>query len=212
MNPKVLATHGFALFCFLIALYLSLGGWLQYRFGLGGIVISEITFLLFPALLYTKWLGLSWKKYFPLRKPKWNEVLWTLLLTAAVIAPIELLLHFQESFFPLPERVQTFYQNLAHRESFVQGVVQFFALALVPAFCEELFFRGLLQGLLEHRFGVYKSILITALFFAVAHVNPWYLIYYFLLGVFFGWLREWRGNLALCILAHLMNNLYSLYG
>jgi membrane protease YdiL (CAAX protease family) len=212
MDSKYLATHGFALFCFLLALYLSLGGWLQYRFGLGGIVLSEVAFLLIPGLLYTKILGLSWEKYFPLRSPKWNEVLATLLLTAVVIAPIEVLLHYQEQFFPLPQQIQTFYENLTRREVWWRGPVQFFALALIPAVCEELFFRGLLQGLFEPRFGVFKSILLTAFFFAVAHVNPWYLAYYFLLGVFFSWLKYWRGNLVLCILAHLMNNLYSLYG
>lgn len=212
MKKETLATHGFALFCFLIAIYLSVGGYLQYKLGLWGITLNEMVFLLAPALVYARLVGIPFDKAFPILRPTFAEVLITILLTALVIAPIESLIQLQERIIPLPQNVAEFYQELVARKVWWQGIVQFFALALVPAVCEELFFRGLLQHLLEPRFGKWKAILLTSLFFAIAHVNPWYLAYYFLLGLYFGWLKDWRGNLGLCVLAHFLNNLYSLYG
>lgn len=185
---------------------------MQGRFGLWGLTFNEVVFLLAPGLLYARVFGLSWKNYFPLAVPAWRDFLLVLLLTALVIAPIELLIHLQENFWPLPKSVQTFYEGLVARNNWYDGLIQFFALAFVPAVCEEFFFRGLLYRMMEPRFGTVKTILLTALFFALAHMNPWYLLYYFLLGVYFGWLRSWKGNLVLCILAHFINNLYSLYG
>lgn len=211
MVPKNLATHSFALYCFVLAIYLSLGGWLQNQLGWGGIVINQVAILLLPVLIYTKVTGLSWSEFFPLRRPSLKETLLTLLLTAMVIAAIEGMVLLQEQFLPLPESVQAFYQALLEREHWLEGLWQFVALALVPAFSEELFFRGFMQKAMESRFGVTWAVILTSLFFALAHMNPWYFPYYFFLGLYLSWLRTWSASLSLCILAHLMNNLYSLY-
>jgi len=211
MEKSARATQAFALYCFLIAVYLSVGGLLQYRLGLLGISINEIFLLAVPGVLYALGTGLSLKKTFPFRKPTFYEILLVLLMTAVVIVPIALLVQLQQKLWPLPESVESFYQELMKRETVWETGLKILVLAVIPAFCEELFFRGLLQGMMVSSFGKLKGILLTALFFAIAHVNPWYFLYYFLLGAYLGWLRDWRGNLALCVLAHLANNLYSLY-
>lgn len=211
MEKGTRATQAFALYCFLVALYLSVGGLLQFRYGLLGISINEIFILAVPGILYAQLTGLSLKKTFPLRKPEFKDVLLVLLFTAVVIVPIALLVQLQIKYWPLPQSVAEFYDTLMKRETWFDTALKFLVLAFVPAVCEELFFRGLIQAMMVSSFGVVKGILLTALFFAIAHVNPWYFIYYFLLGTYLGWLRHWRNNLALCILAHFANNLYSLY-
>ncbi len=212
MEKKTKATHAFGLYCFLIAIYLSVGGVLQYRFGMGGIAFNEIFLLALPGWLYAYFTGLSFQKTFPLRRPDFKEFLLLLLLTALVIAPIELLVQLQQRFWPLPKSIADFYTQLTHRKVWEDGLIQTVVLAFIPALCEEFFFRGLLMSLMKPYFGPLRSILLTALLFAVAHLNPWYLPYYFLLGCFLGWVRQWKDNLVLCVLAHLANNIYSLYG
>ena len=211
MEKGTRATQAFALYCFLVALYLSVGGLLQFRFGLFGISINEIFLLAMPGIAYAQLTGLSLKKTFPLRQPSFKEFLLVLVMTAVVIVPIALLVELQNKFWPLPASVQSFYAELMKHESLLDVVLKFFVLAFIPAVCEELFFRGLLQGMMVSSFGVTKGLLLTALFFAIAHVNPWYFLYYFFLGAYLGWVRHWRNNLVLCILAHLANNIYSLY-
>lgn len=211
MEKGTRATQAFALYCFLVAVYLSVGGLLQFRFGLLGIAINEIFLLAVPGILYAQLTGLSLKKTFPLRRPRFREVLLVLLFTALVIVPIALLVELQVKYWPLPSSVETFYAELMRRETLLETLLKFLVLALIPAVCEELFFRGLLQGMMVSSFGPWKGIPLTALFFAIAHVNPWYFLYYFFLGLYLGGLRHWRNNLVLCILAHFANNLYSLY-
>jgi len=212
MEKSTQATSAFALYCFLIAIYLSVGGLLQFKLGMWGIGANEIFLLALPVALYSFFTGGRLAKVFPIRLPPFTDVLLVLLMTALVIMPIELLIHFQEKIWPLPRSIATFYETLMARQAWWQGYLQFLILALVPALCEELFFRGFLMSQWMPYFGKWKSVLLTALLFAVAHVNPWYFLYYLLLGVYLGWLRTWRDNLVLCVLAHLLNNVYSLYG
>lgn len=206
------STQAFTLYCFATAIYLSVGGYLQVRWGLWGIAFNEVVFLALPAVAYVAILGLGFKKILPFSRPSLTDVLIVLLLTALVIAPMELWIHYQEKFWPLPREIETFYKKLLVREGFFHEALKILVLGLLPALCEEIFFRGLLQSLLLPSFGPWKTVLLTAVFFAAAHANPWYFSYYFFLGLFLGWCRQWKDNLSLCVLAHLANNVYSLYG
>lgn len=73
-----------------------------------------------------------------------------------------------------------------------QPLLYFVTGCLVAPFVEELFFRGLVYGLLRERFNVALSILLSAVFFASLHgvLAPVQLIG----GLMFAGLYEWRGN------------------
>src|SRR5262249_36621248 len=144
MEKSARATQAFALYCFLIAVYLSVGGLLQYRLGLLGISINEIFLLAVPRVLYSLGTWPSLTKPFPFRKPTFYEILLVLLMTAVVIVPIALLVQLQQKLWPLPESVESFYQELMKRETVWETGLKILVLAVIPAFCEELFFRGLL--------------------------------------------------------------------
>ncbi len=212
MSNSSRASHGFLIFCVVLALYLSVGGFLQLRYGSWGIILNQAGLLFLPAFLYAVIIKLPVNVYFPYYQPNWSEILLTILFTAVIIALIELMVHLQNQVFPLPEAIESFYEELMARKSWRQGVIQVISLVLIPAFCEEFFFRGFLFGMFEFRFSQRQTLFLTAFFFALAHMNPWYLLYYFMLGLFLGGLRLWKNNLALCFLAHALNNLYSLFG
>ena len=73
-----------------------------------------------------------------------------------------------------------------------------FGTFLLIAIPEEMFFRGVLQNLLETRFGRYGGLLIAATLFGLSHFNKqavfnWrYVILAALAGIFYG--RAWRVN------------------
>jgi ABC-2 type transport system permease protein/sodium transport system permease protein len=77
-----------------------------------------------------------------------------------------------------------------------------FALALVPAICEEFFFRGLLFGALRHRLSSWGTILATAAMFSIFHVivgnifAPERFLPSAFLGVVLGWVR-WKTDSVL---------------
>lgn len=80
-------------------------------------------------------------------------------------------------------------------------------LALVPAIAEEFFFRGALQGILLRWFGNNGvAIWVTAIIFSAIHFQFYGFLPRMVLGLFFGYLLVWSGNIWLPIFAHFVNN------
>ncbi len=77
-----------------------------------------------------------------------------------------------------------------------------FLLMLVAPITEELLFRGLiLRGLLS-RFGAGSAVVVTAMLFALFHVNPWQFLGAFVLGLLFGWFYLAFRSLVPCLIGH----------
>ena len=79
--------------------------------------------------------------------------------------------------------------------------------AVVPAICEEVLFRGLMQRSLEQKQGTAVAITNTSIFFAVGHLNPEQIVPLILIGVFLGMLANATRSLVPAILMHFINNL-----
>ena|GEM_PF-2945927 len=89
-----------------------------------------------------------------------------------------------------------------HGMSLLGGLV---ALSLIPGLCEEILFRGGIQGILEKK-GVGRGILITALLFALSHGNPWHFMELFFMGCVLGILVYRTLSLVPAILCHAASN------
>jgi uncharacterized protein len=80
-------------------------------------------------------------------------------------------------------------------------------LAIIPSVAEEMIFRGILQQILC---GIFKTghmaIWITAVFFSAIHLQFFGFLPRLILGLSFGYLFFWTGNLWIAIIAHFINN------
>lgn len=94
------------------------------------------------------------------------------------------------------------YPNGYHIYHFVLDTIK---IAIIPAFCEELLFRGLIFDRL-HRFGRAKAIFISALLFALMHQNIGQIIYTFILGLVLGYIVAESGSIWGAIILHFVNN------
>ncbi len=104
---------------------------------------------------------------------------------------------------PLPEGgVQTL-QDIVDGPSLVVVVL---ALAVVPAICEELIFRGILARSLALRFAPAVAVLISALVFAAYHLSVIQLIPTFTLGALAGVLTLRAHSVLPAMTAHVLNN------
>ena len=83
-------------------------------------------------------------------------------------------------------------------------VVLVLGLAVVPGFCEELLFRGLLQRALGSR---WWAIVVASVAFGAYHLDPHHVLPTVLLGLTFGWLAARTGATDVAIVAHVVNNL-----
>lgn len=77
--------------------------------------------------------------------------------------------------------------------------------AIVPAICEELLFRGVVLNGLRNK-GKWVAILISALIFALMHNNVEQLPYTFALGLVLGYVAYESGTVLPGMLLHTMNN------
>ena len=98
-------------------------------------------------------------------------------------------------------------KQLLVMNSVIVLLVNLLMFAIIPAFGEELIFRGCLQKIFKRWTGNYHiAIWITAIIFSAIHVQFYGFIPRMLLGALFGYLLVWSGSLWLPILAHFMNN------
>lgn len=80
-------------------------------------------------------------------------------------------------------------------------------IAIIPAVCEELVFRGVLQGQFAKVFkNVHVAIWVSAFIFSAIHLQFYGFIPRMLLGALLGYLLIWTGSIWAPILAHFTNN------
>ena len=89
--------------------------------------------------------------------------------------------------------------------------INFLLACIFAPFFEEWLCRGMvLRGLLANKIKPVWAIIISAVFFAVIHVNPWQAVPAFLLGCLFGYVYYKTGSLKLTMLMHFANNFLAL--
>lgn len=91
-----------------------------------------------------------------------------------------------------------------HLGDFILAMV---VMGLIPSIGEELLFRGLIQnqlGVITKN--IHVAIWLAAFLFSVFHFQFYGFVPRMFLGVLFGYLYYWSGNLYVAILAHFVNN------
>lgn len=87
-----------------------------------------------------------------------------------------------------------------------RGWWAFAAVVVVAPLFEEWICRGYLFGALRTRYGLWRSILLSALFFAILHVQPAAALNAFVMGVILAWLYACTGSLWSPVLLHAAHN------
>ncbi len=104
---------------------------------------------------------------------------------------------------------QNYYSQLFVRQHWYQLIIPLFVGAIIPAFCEEIFFRGLLQHSLS-RYPKWIMIIIPALLFAMFHSQLAFLIPQIIIGVYLAFITYYSNNIVPAIILHFLNNLKSI--
>lgn len=105
------------------------------------------------------------------------------------------------------EQLKVLTQHITNFTSPTQFLLAILAVAVVPAIGEELLFRGLLQNFLIKAFSNHHvGIWVSGFIFAAIHMQFFGVFPRMFLGVLFGYLYHWSGNLSLAMVAHFINN------
>jgi len=184
-------------------------------------VLQTIGLFILPPLLASYCFGAGIPSYLKLGKPSKPLVyLLTVFLLFASLPAINWLIDLNEA-IRLPGFLggveawmkQTEEEAARLTEAFMQMdspgsfLFNLAMVAILPAFGEEMLFRGLLQQLFRDWLGsIHLAIFLAAFLFSAMHMQFYGFIPRFLLGLAFGYLFYWSGSLWVAIFAHFINN------
>lgn len=101
----------------------------------------------------------------------------------------------------LPATWMTGYND--HMERLLSnGLIPALSIAVAAPLTEELMFRGVIQPRLERAMPVWAAVVVQAVLFGVTHGTPIQMVYAFLLGLVFGFLRSRTGSILPGFAAH----------
>jgi len=213
--PPPLSARWTALALFLFALTLHLfaavGGTvagLDFKFL---IIVDELAAILLAPVLFTMLLGLRFRDAFLLRSTHWGHYV----IAGATAIPLqlfggalqEIVLELMPGGDAWRETLEAGLDTLLQANSTADLLLLMLGAVVLAAICEEILFRGVMLQLLA-RGGRWRSaIFVSALLFALFHLDPIGLLSRTLLGVYFG-ILVWRsGSIFPAMLAHGANNL-----
>ncbi|MEP5614107.1 MAG: CPBP family intramembrane glutamic endopeptidase [Cyclobacteriaceae bacterium] len=184
--------------------------------------IFSILMFVGVSLLFIKVvLKLSPAEFFP--KVSWSMVGFTFLVSISfmvvnsAIGEWNMNLNFPDSNFEdwakqSEEQLKVLTEHVVNFTSLTHFIVAFIVVGIIPAIGEELLFRGLIQNFLTKAFSNHHlGIWISGFAFAAIHMQFYGLAPRMLLGVVFGYLYYWSGNLTVAMIAHLINNGLALF-
>ena len=178
-----------------------------------------VTMLLFSLLTIAVFILFKW--FVPsqayLRTKPWDVCLWAIVAALGALVPS---LFLQEVFVPVwPEWIQQIVEQANQELAQIMTVPGgYFIVALLAPVVEEMVFRGAVLrvllpptyhfSLLTSHFSPLTSIavIVSALLFALAHLNPAQMPHAFLIGILLGWLYLRTGSILPGIVYHWANN------
>jgi membrane protease YdiL (CAAX protease family) len=117
---------------------------------------------------------------------------------------------FYEALRNMQDLLDTSMKKLVVTENPTQLMIGLISIAIVPAMCEELFFRGFTLANIErsgkHRLRVGMAIVISSFAFGLAHLSPINIPAIIVLGLIFGWLLVKTNDIRVTMTAHFINN------
>ncbi len=123
----------------------------------------------------------------------------------------------EEFFRQMTQKTELLTQQLLSLDSPGDLLLQLLVVALLPAICEEVFFRGGIQQILHRWFGnVHVAVVVAALIFSLSHGDLYGVVTRFVLGLMLGYFFAFSGSIVVNVCAHFFNNaivvvLYYLY-
>lgn len=192
----------------LILLTLYAGSLLQLKFGLAGVFGTQMILLFVPLamVIYTK---KDIRQTYGFAGTKAAAYPGGMLMAAGcffinIVLATGLMALFPES----GQNVETAFSQIMGDS----GVgVALFVIALTPAVCEEMLFRGLFFHSLKARYRPLSAVLVTAVLFGLYHMSLVKFIPTGLMGLMFG-LVVWRtGSIFPAMLMHFLNNACSIF-
>ena len=173
-------------------------------------VVIQIGMILAPVLIMATMLTRSVRKALRLNRPDVREVIVAALLAISLHPTYAAFASMVGAEYKLGEQT---IEMLTQFDAIIGGAPIWsvlLVLALIPAVCEELAFRGFLFAGLQRNGGYVRAILLTSIFFGLSHGVLQQTITASVIGLLLGWLAYRTGGVACTIVFHCVHNSISM--
>lgn len=177
------------------------------KLGFAGVAVEQILFLVLT-LGFAWYMKADWKPLFSLRIPKVRHFLggiflWIGTYAGMLLLSVPLANIFSESASSLEQTSQWF-----EEQSFV---TLFLVVAVIPAICEEILFRGFLFGTFQNKWKGLDAIIVSGLLFGVYHMSVIKAIIISFFGFALAYSVYRSGSIFVSMAMHLCNNGLSVF-
>jgi len=180
------------------------GSLLLTKFGIiPAVLVGQVGFFLLPVIGISTWMKFSPVNVLSFRAPPRKGLFAAILIGATGWAAVGGLVM---RLLPPPDSLVKALEKIVMLEDANASLWKLlFVIAVTPAVCEELLFRGvILSGL--RRYGYWPAIVISSLLFALAHASIYRLLPTFCLGLLLGYIVVKTGSIYCSMLLHALNN------
>jgi sodium transport system permease protein len=177
--------------------------------GIVKLVMMPQVLILFPALVMATTFTTSVRQSLRIRMPHWTTLPLAVLFGVTLHPTYVMLSKVINHLYPVSEQAVAAMKPFAEQISSAPWISVVLLMALVPAFCEELAFRGFIFGGLVRERGKLRAVVLTAVMFGISHGVLQQSIAASLMGLLLGWITLRTGSILPCILIHFTNNALS---
>ncbi len=173
------------------------------------ILTPQIGLILAPALLMAIVMTTSLRQTFRFRMPALPALPIALLLGFTLHPSYMTLGQWISDVYPISEQTQAALQPMSDLIATAPLWHIVLLLALVPAVCEELAFRGFIFSGLIRGGGRMRAVVVSAIMFGVSHGLLQQSIAATVMGLMLGWVALRTGSVIPCLIIHFTNNALS---
>ena len=175
------------------------------------LILLQLMIFLFPAILYCKLHSDNFSDHLKIRLLTPDKIPITVLAALILLfgtAIIKLLL----SYFGVVQESYSLYSySVPSGDSgFLKGLYVLTVFAVIPAVTEEFVFRGIVQAEYEDC-GIWMSILMPSMLFAMLHFSIRGLPVYLFGGIVLGFTAYITRSLLSTVIIHIINNIFSIF-
>lgn len=204
-NPVKTAVTGYVLVWLSIFYFMAP---LQAKNIVSGLLITLWGVILGAALGIVLFQKLPLRQTLKLKMTSWKVWLGAALFQTGALPVILFLNSMVMKFLPIPKGwLESFSDSITPDLSTFYLIL---LMAISPGICEEILFRGAIQGSLGKKWKPAKSILVTSILFGLLHFSIYRLFATTVIGIGLGWMVYISGSLYPAMIAHALNNILAL--
>ncbi len=201
-------SDGIILFAIGLVSLIYFGSYVQIKFGKVGIGITQLMILALP-LLFAYYIKGDFKKIFSLNTPKFKHFIGAISLWIGTYMIVFIITNTILYYFPQnQEVVESLNEILVGDGTLIQNLL---FISLMPAICEELFFRGfVLTSFRENKKSYRGAIVACGILFGIMHMDFIRIIPTAILGTSFAYAVCKSGSIYISMFMHFINNAFAL--